>query len=47
MEFGNVYNILIPQFINQLTTQSVLVNFVRLVLARTFSAGSICFNASN
>ena len=51
-ECGNVCNTLIPQFINAIDRSIIfinpfLVNFLRLVLARIFSADSVYFTASN
>ena len=52
VECGNVCNTLIPQFINVVDrsviySNSFLVNFLHFVLARIFSAYSVCFSASN
>ena len=52
VECGNVCNTLIPQFINAddrsvIFINHFLVNSLYFVLARTYSADSVCFNVSN
>ena len=52
VECGNICNTLILQFINAVDRSIIfmnpfLVNFLHFILARTFSADSVCFNASN